>query len=111
MPRPDDLQLFMRIEIGRTTTGARTAVSTGRVVDEAFAMAVDVEPASSGGSGLDRKRFLLRRLLRRSGASVIKTLASQTRPDDDSLAASTGTTTAWRQEAAARRVRYHMGYS
>ena len=70
-------------------------------------MAVDVEPASSGGSGLDRKRFLLRR----SGASVIKTLASQTRPDDDSLAASTGTTTAWRQEAAARRVRYHMGYS
>ena len=80
LPRPDDLQLFMRIEIGRTTTGARTAVSTGRVVDEAFAMAVDVEPASSGGSGLDRKRFLLRR----SGASVIKTLASQTRPDDDS---------------------------
>ena len=61
--------------------------------------------------GKRRLQSLVYFLLRRSGASVIKTLASQTRPDDDSLAASTGTTTAWRQEAVARRVRYHMGYS
>ena len=79
MPRPDDLQLFMRIEIGRTTTGARTAVSTGRVVDEAFAMAVDVEPASSGGSGLNRLLIFLVLALR-------PLCAHQAAPNSDAFA-------------------------
>ena len=79
MPRPDDLQLFMRIEIGRTTTGARMAVSTGRVVDEAFAMAVDVEPASSGGSGLNRLLIFLVLALR-------PLCAHQAAPNSDAFA-------------------------
>ena len=52
---------LIKNHVVRTTTGARMAVSTGRPVDEAFAMAVDVEPASKQYAGVEAELASVRR--------------------------------------------------